>query len=599
MTARADLLAYFEEIYQDTEGFVYSPVKSVSGFKKFMIPWPAKKEALVDHVLKWAADETSEVFYSPALYRSRKPEQDQVLGSWVAWAEFDGNFPTAWPTEIAPKPSIEIQSSISSKRHCYWMLEEFTDRKRLEEINRSLAYALGADLSGWDANQFLRPPYSVHRKGSPIPVKLLHMRYDLIYPDAVFANVPVPKVAISTSVGMDDLPDIEEVLAEAKWDKELLDLFRTSREEMQHEGRDRSGALQRLAYEGAEHSWTDKQIMAVLVDADDRWQKYTNRTEAARRKILVDLINRARAKIGYIPEGELTGLLKGLKVVKEVEDPDDDRVLFSVKELASMRDIEDWTVNGLLVPRGLGLFTGRPGVGKTQLACQLAADLASGRSEFLNRELPEKPVKVLLLSLEMNKYQLPHIMKPLFGRYPDLPERNLVIYAKGEMMPLDEESGQAYLEALLEKIKPDVVIIDSLSHMARAELTSDTEMKVAFEFLQRARNEYNFGLVIIHHHRKKANDAASKKRPNDLSDVYGSFYITAAVDFVLDLEERQEDLDEGTITLSMLKSRYSAIPEPQKLIRNSKLHFEIADDAVKHFVMKDGDDDDDTPSLGL
>jgi DNA replication protein DnaC len=514
--------------------------------------------------------------------------------------DFDGNFPEVWPTDIAPKPSIEIQSSVSSKRHCYWILEEFTGRKKLEELNRALAYALGADLSGWDANQFLRPPFSVHRKAKPIPVKLLHMRLDLVYPYEAFDSIPTPKEAIRAHVELEDLPDIEEVLAEAKWDKELLELFRTTREEMQHEGRDRSGALQRLAYEGAEHSWTDEQIMAVLLDADDRWQKYTNRNESARRKILVDLINRARAKIGYEPEGELEGLAKALGVVKKIEEVDhnDDQVLFSVKELASMRDISDWTVEGLLVPRGLGLFTGRPGVGKTQLACQLGADLASGRSQFLNRDLGGEPVKVLVLSLEMNKYQLPHIMKPLHERYPDLPERNLVVYAKGEMLPLDEDSGQAYLEALLEKFKPNVVIIDSLSHMARAELTSDTEMKEAFEFLQRARNQYNFGLVIIHHHRKKANDAASKKRPNDLSDVYGSFYITAAVDFVLDLEERGEDLDEGTITLSMLKSRYSRIPEPQKIVRNDNLHFEIQEDLVRAFTERGGPDDE-TPSLGL
>lgn len=597
MTVRAELLAYFEQIWKDTEGFVYLPVKGINGFRKFMIPWPAKKEAVVNHVLKFAADETAEVFYSPAIYSKPKPTQENVKGSWFAWVDFDGNAPTSWPVEIAPVPTIEIQSSTSQKRHCYWEMKEFVPAKQIQEINRALAYALGADLSGWDANQFLRPPHTVNRKyAKPIVAKVLKNRMDRTYDGSAFDSVPKPKEVIRASVELSELPDIEEVLAEATWDKELLELFRTSGDEMQHGGRDRSGALQRLAYEGAEHGWSDEQIMAVLLDADTRWGKYVGRS--SRNRILADLINRARAKVGYDSEGELEGLAKALGAVEEIEDADADQVLFSIEELAKLKGIEDWIVADLLTPRGLGLFTGRPGVGKTQLGFQLAADIASGRTDFLGRSIDGTGNQVLFLSLEMNMYQLPHIAKPLYERYPDLDQRKLAVYARGEMLPLDQDSGQAYLEALLEKIQPKVVIIDSLSHMASAELTSDTEMKEAFEFLQRARNQFDFALIIIHHHRKKANDAASRKQPNSLSDVYGSFYITAAVDFVLDLEVIGDDVDEGTITLSMLKNRYAAIPEPVKVVRNNKLHFEVAEDLVKRFTEK-GEDDDGEPSLGL
>ena len=597
MTAAGELRSYFDQLWGDTEGFVYLPVKGVDGFRKFMIPWPAKADAVVSHVLKYAADPAVEVFYSPAIFKEKKPAQASVLGSWYAWVDFDGNFPETWPKDIAPLPTIEIQSSVANKRHAYWALKEFTGPKKLEEINRSLAYALGADLSGWDANQFLRPPFSTHRKGKPTPVKLLHNRLDRVYDYEAFAHIPTPKEAIKAQVEIDELPAVEEVLAEAKWDDELYELFSTSGDEMKQAHRDRSGALQRLAYEGAEHSWTDEQIMVVLLDADARWGKYTNRSKETREKILVDLINRARGKIGYNPEGELEALKKALDLSVKVEDEDDDRLFYSVQELAHMKGIDDWIVDGMLTPRGLGLFTGRPGVGKTQLAFQLSADLASGREEFMGHKLSGKPAKVLFLSLEMNKYQLPHIARPLFGRYPEMDQRNLAIYAKGEMLPLDQPSGQNFLEALLTKMKPDVVVIDSLSHMASADLTSDKEMKDAFEFLQKARNQYNFGLVIIHHHRKKANDAQSRKQPNTQSDVYGSFYITAAVDFILDLETLPDDLDEGTITMSMLKNRYAQIEQPVKVIRNNKLHFDIAEDLVKAFIVPGGDHA--GPSLGI
>lgn len=597
--AAAELLEFFEQVWKDTPGYVYLPVKGVTGVRKFMMPWPSKADAVVNHVLKWAADATAEVFYSPAIFKSRKPLQSEVLGSWVAWVDFDGNFPETWPSDGPPLPTLEIQSSTTVKRHAYWELNEFVTPKQVEDLNRALANAMGADMSGWDANQFLRPPHSVNRKYSkPIVTKIVHNRLNRSYSLSEFSSLPRPKDSIREAIELEGIPDIEEVLAQAKWDRELLGLFRTSGEEMRQQSRDRSGALQRLAYEGAEHGWADEQIMSALIDADDRWGKYTSRSPETRKKILVDLINRARTKVGYATGGELTGLAKSLGAAQKVEDADDDQVLYSVSELAAVRDITDWTVEGLLIPRGFGLFTGRPGVGKTQLAFQLAADLASGRDQFLDRALPGRPLRVLVLSLEMNKYQLPHIMVPLNSRYPDLDQRNLVIYAKGEKLPFDEESGQAYFEALVGKIKPEVVIIDSLSHMSGADLTSDTEMKEMMEFLQRSRNKNGYGLVVIHHHRKKANDAQSKRRPNDQSDIYGSFYITAAIDFALDLEERPEDLEQGTITLSMLKSRYSRMAEPVKTTRNDQLHFDIQDISKMFNHLTEGDDSGD-PSLSL
>lgn len=601
MSNAAEIGEFFDQIWKDTEGYVYLPVKtSTEELKKFMIPWPARREAVVRHVLKYAAMSGCEIFFSPALYSKNRPTQENVLGAWVAWADFDGNAPEKWDTTLVPLPTVEIQSSVAGKKHVYWALKEFTSARDVQEINRSIAYALQADLSGWDANQFLRPPFTVNRKyKKPIQVKLLRNRMERVYDREAFSSLPSPKEAIRASVDLDELPDIEEVLAEARWDSDLLALFRTTGEEMISGGFDRSGALQRLAYEGAEHSWTDEQIMAVLVDADDRWGKYVGRP--SREKILVDLINRARVKVGYNNEEELLDLAARFRgTSEEVEDDSNEKVLYSVKELAHMEGIKDWIVEGLLTPRGIGHFTGRAGVGKTQLAVQLAADLATGRSHFLNRTLPGKPMRVLILSLEMNQYQLPHMMKPLWDRYPNLPEESLKVFAVGEMLPLETDAGQAYLEAMLDDFKPDVVIADSLSFMSSADLTSDSDMKALFSYLSRARNRHDFGMIIVHHHRKKANDAQSKKQADTLHDVYGSYIITSTVDFVLNLEERPDDVDEKTITLSMLKSRYSAVPEPVKMSRSDKLHFSVLEDLARKFLEGvTNDDDDNTSKPGL
>jgi hypothetical protein len=568
---------YFDSLYQDTQGYVYFPVKETGTgrLRKFFLEWPRQRAGVINHVLKWSAADNAEIFYSPAIFKKAGAENKDVLGSWVAWCDFDGNAPTAWPTQLAPKPSLEVQSSTALKRHVYWRLSEFcSDPKALEKVNRALAYALGADTSGWDANQFLRPPFSVNRKyAKPITAKVVSDHPENVYSLDAFSFIPAPEEAIRASLDLDSLPPISDVIALAHWDKDTLDLFNRSFEEMSGQEHDRSGALQRLAYSGAEQGWSDEQIMAVLLDADDRWQKYTRRS--TRERILVDLINRARAKHGYVTlsnEGLVATLMN---LGKGEEQPEtDETVTYSIDDILSIPDIDNWVLRDLMIPESLGLITGRPGVGKTQLAFQMAADLACGRENFIDWQIEVKPRKVLFFSLEMNARQMGHILRPLRTRYPDPRlSKNLVIHAKGDPIPLEKEWGQAYFLSVLDAHKPEVVFIDSLSLATGGNVSDDMEMKRLFDFLKVARNHYGFSLVIVHHHRKKANDAASKKSADSQSDIYGSYYIAASANFALNLEQLGDDAKNKEITMSLLKLRDAAPVDPFKVVRSDKLHF--------------------------
>ena len=575
----ADLLDFFDQIWGDTEGYVYLPVKEGKGpaarVRKFFLAWPQKREAVVRHVVKYAAMDSCEIFFSPALYSRMQATNEAVLGSHVAWADFDGNFPEEWPTNVAPVPHIEVQSSTARKRHVYWKLAEFTGPKDVEKINRALSYALNADTSGWDANQFLRPPYSVNRKyREPITAKVVADRSEVSrYPRKAFAKIPTPAEAIREEISLSDLPQLDEVKTLARWDEDLTVLFGTTGEEARERSFDRSGGLARIAYKGAELEWTDEQIYVALEDADRRWGKYLGR--ATRDKILIELINRARAKVGY-DVGSEKALLKSLLGQKGDEETADESDFFDIDQLNAVPGIKEWRIEGLLPKQGIGLFTGHAGTGKTQLAFQLAADLACGRDSFLQFPLTGKPLKVLFLSLEMGKYQLGHFTGPLREIYPDLAlKKNLVVYAKGEAVAMNREDGQNLFVQMLEDYHPDVVIADSLSHMSSADVKDDMAMKALFEFLNLSRARYGFGMIIVHHHRKKANDAASRKQANDQNDIYGSFYITAALDFALDLEDRNDEF--GDLDLKLLKARFMPKGEVTKVARDDKLHFTLSE----------------------
>lgn len=174
--ATDELGEFFDYIWGDTEGFVYLPVQPApygpKDWKGVMFQWPKQRAGVIRHVLANAATD-SNVFYSPAIFKSASPKKDAVLGSWVLWADFDGNAPHNWGDHAVPRPTLIVQSSLEGHEHCYWRLAEFlADIPTIEDRNRSLAYILGADTSGWDADQILRPIHTINRKRNlPVVVK--------------------------------------------------------------------------------------------------------------------------------------------------------------------------------------------------------------------------------------------------------------------------------------------------------------------------------------------------------------------------------------------------------------------------------------------
>jgi hypothetical protein len=175
--AEEELTEFYEylwgvEAVTEDPTFVYIPVEHEGIWTPYMFAWPRQKKAVVRHTLKWSAVKAN-VFFSPALYKAAKPIKENVLGSWSLWVDFDGNAPQEWDEDVAPRPTLVVQSSIERHEHCYWRLDEFlTDIEQLEDRNRALAYLMHADTSGWDADQILRPIRTTnHKRNMPVIVK--------------------------------------------------------------------------------------------------------------------------------------------------------------------------------------------------------------------------------------------------------------------------------------------------------------------------------------------------------------------------------------------------------------------------------------------
>jgi KaiC/GvpD/RAD55 family RecA-like ATPase len=405
-----------------------------------------------------------------------------------------------------------------------------------------------------------------------------------------FGHITSAKVLVSTKVMDEPLPSIDEVKTLAKWTADMSELFNTTREQAimtdDDGGKlfDRSTAMARMAYYGAEQGWTDPQIMAVLVDVDNRWGKYVTRRDREAR-YLIPLIDRARQKHGY--SGSLTDLAMSalLTQQKPADGAEATKMVWGFDDFVNEEFHISWMLEDLFAVGGFGLLVAHPGVGKTTLAIQMGAQLALGQEKFLKWNNIGGAKKVLLLSLEMGKPPLNHFLGLISNSYPDKKtlNRNFLVAPFGQPIPLDTEQGQQFLSNLMDEYMPDVLIIDSLQKISSKELTDEQAVKNLIHYLSTVRNKYNTSLLVIHHNRKKPNDA--QKKSVELSDVYGSTYIATDADFVINLHATTQE----NVAVTMIKNRLGPTIEPFEIHRDEYLTFGMDFDKLQQQFGKEND----------
>lgn len=570
---------FFDTIWRDTSGYVYLPTldrKNANAWSKSMFRWPENRPHIINHVLGKAAAGL-DVYYAPVLFdreKEPKPIKENVLGSWVCWAEYDGSAVQEWTPETAivpggppaapvPPPTLRIASSVEGKEHCYWELDTFNkDVPWIENTNRSITYSTRADTSGWDINQVLRPPYTINYKYPENPhVTIIHASRDK-YPVGRFASLKPVIQLVAGSVNTEDLPTVEAVIAKYPWDADHFKFFMDSNIPQG----ERSAALMRLGYIGAEMGLGDKEIYAILDNADSRWKKYVGRAD---RKIrLLDILNRARTKH---PTALSSLTFSGLTGVEDVEQ--DVKYLYSMQEFLDS-DIEvEWAIDNFLEIGGLGMVAASPGVGKTQLSIQLGIACALGR-QFLCWK-PAKAMKVTFVSLEMSHVALKKFMQTIMKEYPDEEDRkkiseNFTIMPLGESLQIDKEITRTFFTHLLEQSKPEGIIIDSLGKLSMSKLDEES-VKTINHHLGVLRKQLKCFIWLIHHNRKSTEN---NKEPDSLDDIYGSMYITAEMTAVLLMHKKKHDDPE--IKILNVKSRLAQEVPSFMVRRNANLFFSEA-----------------------
>lgn len=161
---------------------VHSALRPAAGSRRLsrhrsrFFPYPNTAPAAAEWCLR-NSEVGLEAYFCAHLLLARRRIKANAAPVLALWADADGG---AIPPG-APEPTAIVESS-PGHAHLFWRLTRPVPPPRAEDLNRRLLVAVGADRSGWDLSQLLRPPGTRNRKyqGSP-RVRLLTLDVGIAY----------------------------------------------------------------------------------------------------------------------------------------------------------------------------------------------------------------------------------------------------------------------------------------------------------------------------------------------------------------------------------------------------------------------------------
>ncbi len=192
-----------------------------------------------------------------------------------------------------------------------------------------------------------------------------------------------------------------------------------------------------------------------------------------------------------------------------------------------------WIVPDLL-PAGLGLLAGRPKLGKSFLALQLAVAVGSG-GMFLGRQL--QAGRALYVALEDSPRRMRSRLLKMMGAGKDMPpgagEGNLTLTFEWPDMA---GPGLDMLRDMLGRYKPALVVIDTLARVfsGRTDWDSIGQATGALAGVQELALAHDCAVLFVDHHRKSAGFDSDV-----IDDVMSSTGKTAVADVVLGLYRKR------------------------------------------------------------
>jgi len=256
--------------------------------------------------------------------------------------------------------------------------------------------------------------------------------------------------------------------------------------------------------------------------------------------------------------------------VKAIPDRPSIADLISAPELMA-REFEDRpNIVGRFWPHGgQGIVAAQFGSYKTGLLQTLSRDLARGHSTLRGWDV-DRPYRVLYADFEL---PLQHIQRRFQGVLGDTnPPDNLYWLSADSLLPyggldLGSEEGKAIFLEILDELKPDVVIVETIigafaSHNPAFEAADAQEFT---RFVSNLRLKGHASLWSAHTPKLEGPGLA-----------FGSNFQNTGMDFILGLSR---GVEEGMFDLKFLKQRWEPVDEPELRL---EIRFEVGGTEIVH-----------------
>ncbi len=272
-------------------------------------------------------------------------------------------------------------------------------------------------------------------------------------------------------------------------------------------------------------------------------------TDEILRKVFQIAPQAANQVVSELPDAERERLLQRV-LNAGLPAPNDDGILSADAIMATEWPEPTWAVPGLL-PVGLTILAGRPKVGKSWLALQIAHAVAAG-GHALGQRVEAGPV--LYLALEDTPRRLQERMRRQSWP-PGLPADFMPMGLFQEKIgDLSAGGGERLAERIYHK-GYRLVVIDTLSRAAVGDPNSPEDMTLALEPAQLIAHQSNCAILVVDHHRKRTGEYA-----DPISDILGSTAKGALLDTALGLYKERgragaklritgRDVEEKTLAL--------------------------------------------------
>lgn len=185
--------ALWAHIFGESAGVlaVFSGKRMEPGSKRldhprtFYFDYP-RETRRAEKLCKRLSDKGREVYQCAHLLTARHRVKERAASLTACYVDGDG----AKVGDRMPQPTAVVISSPGREQY-WWRLSRPVEPEEGEDLNRRLAYAMAADLSGWDLTQLLRVPGTRNRKYPDAPVvELAHLFEDSYDPTELAASLP-------------------------------------------------------------------------------------------------------------------------------------------------------------------------------------------------------------------------------------------------------------------------------------------------------------------------------------------------------------------------------------------------------------------------